>query len=580
MSFSVFYAVRFSPAPELGEWLNVAVVGEGINERKAGVIVCDSMERIATAFGDEAVERVKAICTDLTHLVAETVSAYDRGEVTQPIPSAMRDQALSLSFSEQIMVFDGPFEEALAAIAKKYLAPPEYEADALTMQENLSEEEAEGESDVAKIANALQDKLAKFSKDIFPSTLGKTIEQGHKVFENLVNAPEVTTVLVIGGAGHLGSALLPRILERGERVRLYHPSESGPTVIEIKDPHAPSSIAEIAKRAGVTTESVGAVLNGASERLGVNPKTADKIREIAAKLGLKGETPGVTKLSLDDHVASMRGIDVAVYIPEGVTRTSSSGPMDRLQEAIQFAQSAKDDGVKRFVIATSTTFGDASQEDPNKALHELGDDQFTITILNLGELYGHANATQWFGDLRSKTQTINVLTAKAVLSGTVDVEDSNPKPFLHVEDAVESIVAVIDAPVGVVNGQTYSVGSEDQIRTVREIAHLIKLHAPNADFVITACELDSTTLRGDLSKIYDELGFSPTRTLEEGISQTIRALQDGSVSNYMSSKSADPEVRVSAEPGGPVSEIQWERLKITTVEVEHSPLSTDQSIQN
>ena len=60
MSFSVFYAVRFSPAPELGEWLNVAVIGEALSEHKAGLIVTDSLGRIEAAFGTDAVDLVYA----------------------------------------------------------------------------------------------------------------------------------------------------------------------------------------------------------------------------------------------------------------------------------------------------------------------------------------------------------------------------------------------------------------------------------------------------------------------------------------------------------------------------------------
>ena len=411
MSFSAFYAVRFSPAPELGEWLNVAVVGEGISEHKAGIIVTDSMQRIEAAFGADAAERVRGICQDLTHLVAAMASAHDRGETTQPIPTAMKDQALSLSFSEQIVVFEGSFEDALSSIAMKYLSPTEIETSQANQLEVLISErpkaENDRESDLSRIASSIQSRLAKFSREVFPATIAKSLEQGQKAIESMVHGQEVSTVLVIGGAGHLGSALLPRLVNSGKRVRQLDPKESGSAVVEMLHPNVSRgiSIAEVAKKSGVSLGSVTEVLSGATDKLRVSPKTADRIREIANTLGYRADDPGLTSHQSDDVETSMEGVDIVIYIPDGGLEHLATDS-EALSDGKVYAKTAKELGVKRFVFVGSCQPGEKDNSGLEQELHELADDAFTITLLQLGDLYGHASATQWFGDLHDSAGRI------------------------------------------------------------------------------------------------------------------------------------------------------------------------------
>ena len=107
MSVSIFYTVRFSPAPELGEWLNVAVIGECVEEQNAGVAFAGSMDRIASAFGPDAAASVQVLFRDLNGLATSFREAHRRGDPTPPIPHAIRDRALSIHFSEEIVVFEG-----------------------------------------------------------------------------------------------------------------------------------------------------------------------------------------------------------------------------------------------------------------------------------------------------------------------------------------------------------------------------------------------------------------------------------------------------------------------------------------
>ena len=515
MSFSVFYAVRFSPAPELGEWLNVAVVGEAIDDHKAGVVITDSLNRIEAAFGTEAVERVKALCADISSLVDAMKKAYERGEDTQPIPMAMRDQALSLAFSEQIMVFEGSFEEALADIAKKYLSATEEEWDATHQTISQPKTEVDPNKEISRIAGALKDRFAKFSRE--------ALEQGQKAFENIVHSTEPATVLVVGGAGHLGSALLPKVLDSGKKVRLLQSTPQGP-----------------------------------------------KLYEIVKRSGIAGET--VTDMLASDIASSMEGVNIVIFIPEG-------GPEQRAaskNDVVAYAKIAKLQGVKRFVIAGKGWAEHGTSTEWQSAITDISDEKFVITSVQLGELYGHAASTQWFGDLHDESgklqdqTTVNVLTAQALATGKLSISASRAKPYVHVEDAVTAILTVLDAPADIVNGQIYCIGAENQVRTTGEIANLIKRQAPKTEISLLGVEKTDTCEQIGLSKIYEELGFSPVHTLEEGIGQVITALQDGSVSKYVAAVPIDPEVHSTG------SEIIWDNL---TQNPSQTDPPTDQSLK-
>ena len=511
MSFSVFYAVRFSPAPELGEWLNVAVIGEALSEHKAGLIVTDSLGRIEAAFGTDAVDRVLALSADLANLVEAMKKSYERGEEPQPIPMAMRDIALSLAFSEQITVFEGTFEDALADLAKKYLSGSEEEWDAAHQSVTPPKTEVAPNIEMTRIAGALKNRFR------------QALEQTQKALENITNASEPQTVLVVGGAGHLGSALLPKILDSGMRVRLQQSTPEGP-----------------------------------------------KRYDIVKRSGISGET--VTEMLATDIATTMEGVNIVIFIPEG-------GPENRVaskSEAMTYARIAKLQGVKRFIIAGKGWADQTDNSHWQQDLTEIADDKFVITSVQLGELYGHASSTQWFGDLHDESgklhdqTTVNVLTATALANGQLSVTESKAKPYIHVEDAVTSILKVLEAPAEIVNGQIYSAGSESQVRTTGEIARIIKQQAPHTEIIVYGVQDGAAGSPLGLSKIVDELGFSPVHTLEEGISQVITALQDGSVSTYVAGVPPDPEVLTTK------SEIIWDNL---TQSPPQTAPKTDQSIK-
>jgi len=335
------------------------------------------------------------------------------------------------------------------------------------------------------------------------STAWKMLQDQEQVqTPSIVAAADAPTVLVIGGAGYVGSALLPKLLDRGHKVRLLDLFMYG-------------------------EEPVAELLN--HERLEV----------------IRGDFR-----QLDKVVKAMDGVDAVIHIGAIVGDPACALDEDftievNLTATRTIAEVAKARGVKRFIFASTCSVYGASDEildersalNPvslyarskiasEKVLAALNSDQFATTILRFGTVYGLSGRTRF--DL-----VVNLLTAKAIVDGKITVFGADQwRPFVHVDDTAGSILAVLEAPIDVVRGQIFNVGSEDQNKTLGELGAMIQRQVPTAECVYSISDGDRRNYRVRFTKIAQRLNFKPKWTLEAGIAQVIKAFQDGMVTDY------------------------------------------------
>lgn len=571
MNRSEFYAVRFSPAPELGEWLNIAIVGQGISEKNAGIAVTDSMDRIEAAFGQDAVERVKDLCDDLNGLVAEMLAAQKRGEETQPIPTALKDLALSVAFSDRIMVFELKFDEALAMVAKKYLTGPEDIVAGVA--------QAAAQTD---LIGAIQKKF----RELLPPPVPKRTDQAAAG-----RSLRGSTVLLVGDADDLETVLIGELLSQGARVRIFDSSKGAAQVLEIVEAGAKPaiSIKDVANKSGMDLHAVSHVLLGGAGKVQLPKGAIDRIKDVADSLGfqLGNRLPQVA--GHDVVPSDLDGVEAVVYLSEAET------PRAEVHSArMAVIREAKAKGAQRMVLTSTyrvygkgrTPVHEGAPLHPETALGrytaqlesellQFSDEKFGVTTLRFGELYGYPKTgTQVVkAPPAGRPATANALVSRAVLEGKVSVTDTAPLPFLHVEDATRSIIAVLGAPAESVFNQTYNVGAESEHRTFGQIASRVKASLPEASIVIAAAELESGSCLLMFSKLSEHLSFRPQRTVEEGIDSAVAALQ--------AAKASLPPPEPGAggkEVEQPELTIDWNRLGAAKVDAEGQP-TTEQSIR-
>jgi nucleoside-diphosphate-sugar epimerase len=316
----------------------------------------------------------------------------------------------------------------------------------------------------------------------------------------------IRSVCVIGGAGYIGSALLPKLLDKGYRVNLLDLLLYG-------------------------NEPIQEYLN--HPRLKV--MQAD-FRQVDAVVEATRDVDAVI------HLGGIVG-DPACAIDEDLTLEIN------LMATRMIAEVAKGSGVNRFIFAsTCSVYGTSDQKlderselNPvslyarskiasEKVLLKMADESFAPVILRLGTVYGLSGRTRF--DL-----VVNLLTAKAVVDGQITIFGGDQwRPFLHVDDAALALLQALEAPLPAVRDQVFNVGSNEQNYTIRQIGEIIHGIVPAAEVVPVNTDYDPRNYWVSFDKARKTLGFTPQWSVEQGAQQVIQAIQSGKVQDYKDAK--------------------------------------------
>ncbi|HUT89222.1 MAG TPA: SDR family oxidoreductase [Thermoguttaceae bacterium] len=316
------------------------------------------------------------------------------------------------------------------------------------------------------------------------------------------NGGQMRNILVIGGAGYIGSALLPKLLEKGYHVRVLDRFIYGREPIQDLIGHSNLDLVE-------------------------------------------GDFCHVEKV-----VSAMQGMDAVVHLGAIVGDPACEIDHDvtlkvNLTATQMIAQVARASGIRRFVFAsTCSVYGaddeildERSEVKPislygktklaaERGLQGMADKAFVPTILRFGTIYGFSGRTRF--DL-----VVNLLAAKAKVDGQITVYGGNQwRPFVHVDDAALAISQILNAPLALVGNETFNVGSDEQNYTIQQIGELVHKQVFTADLICEDSATDRRNYRVSFRKIRNCLGFRPTWTVEEGIRQVIEAIASGDVEDY------------------------------------------------
>jgi lipopolysaccharide/colanic/teichoic acid biosynthesis glycosyltransferase/nucleoside-diphosphate-sugar epimerase len=316
----------------------------------------------------------------------------------------------------------------------------------------------------------------------------------------------IRNILVIGGAGYIGSILVRKLLQRGYSV----------TVLD-------------------------ALIYG-----------DESIRELYGHPHLefvKGDFRDITKV-----VSTMRGIDAVVHLG-ALVGDPACAINEKLTIEINFAATrmiaevAKGFGVQRFLFSsTCSVYGasdglsrEESELNPvslyartkissEQALLSLAGRRFAPTIVRFATIFGWSPRPRF--DL-----VVNLLTARAMADKTISIMGGQQwRPFLHVADAAEAMVRCLEAPVGLVKGEIFNVGSDRENYQIAQIGELIKRAVPEVAIVTNGEDPDQRNYRVSFQKFSNRVGFTPSKTVAEGIEEMKGHIEKGEVSDYRDTK--------------------------------------------
>lgn len=323
---------------------------------------------------------------------------------------------------------------------------------------------------------------------------GANAEQNEEVREN--------NVLVIGGAGYIGSALVEKLLDLGLHVSVLDAMHFGEEALSRVAGHPNLALIREDFR---HIESLTRAMSGVGSVIHLG--------------GLVGD-PACA-------------VDCDLTVDVNVTATRVIGEI------------AKARGVRRFIFASSCSVYGASDEIVNEesrfnpqslyarskvaseaVLGTLHSEDFSVTCLRFATIYGISGRTRF--DL-----VVNLLCAKAVRDRKITVYGADQwRPFVHVEDVARAIVLTLRAPTRLVAGESFNVGSDAQNYTLGEAADLIQRQVPDAEVISDDTFVDKRNYRVSFAKIRSRLGFEPTWTIERGIEQVVELVRSNQVGDY------------------------------------------------
>lgn len=327
---------------------------------------------------------------------------------------------------------------------------------------------------------------------------------GHLNIEKIDKIRPVNRVLVIGGAGFIGSVLVRTLLSLGYKV----------TVLD-SFMYGVDSLKEIKSNENLT------IIKGDTRRI-------------------EDVTKSVKNVDAVVQLAELVGDPVCIIDPELTQQVNYLGTK-------LIASVCKHFQINRFVYLSSCSVYGASENETlldensplspvslyarmkiecEKALTEMIDDNFSPTILRLATVYGTSHRPRF--DL-----VVNVLSAKAIVDKNITIYGGEQwRPNVHVNDVGQAIIRVLESPLEKVKGNVFNVGSNEQNYKIKEIGLRINKVITDSRITINNKIEDRRNYNVDFTKIKNILGFNPTKQVEDGAKEIKELFISGKIKNY------------------------------------------------
>ena len=316
------------------------------------------------------------------------------------------------------------------------------------------------------------------------------------------------TILVTGGAGYIGSILLRKLLLNNYRVIcLDYLRYGGRSLIDIWD----------------NTDFT-------FYKLDIN--NYSDVANVFRNHNIKGIV----------HLAAIVG-DPACKLEPTLARQTN------LEASINLLESAKQNGVERFIFAsTCSNYGKMKDSDSyvdetsplnpvslyaelkvafeqiliNQNQHQSG---FSPTVLRFATVYGMSPRMRF--DL-----TVNEFTKEIALGRELVVYGENYwRPYCHVTDFSNAILAVLHAPTEKVAYDIFNVGDTTQNYTKKMIVKELYKLLPEMKVKYIKVGEDPRDYRVIFEKIKKAINFRISKTVPEGIKDILSCISLGIISN-------------------------------------------------
>lgn len=317
-------------------------------------------------------------------------------------------------------------------------------------------------------------------------------------------------VLVTGGAGYIGSVLVRKLLANGHQVRAFDSLKFG---------------------------------GDALYDVMLHPNFEFMKGDIRNALDVDTALEGIEGIA---HLAAIVGDPACKKFSDEANETNWNG-------SVNLFNKAEAAGVKRFVFA-STCSNYGKMPDPNSfvvetsalnpvslyaelkvkfekyILEEKKNSTLCATALRFSTVYGFSPRIRF--DL-----TVNEFTRNATIHGQQEIWGQQFwRPYCHVDDLARSVVLVLESPAEKVKSNVYNVGNTEENYTKGMIIKEVCKVVPNVNVVYVESNEDPRDYRVNFDKIKNELGFTITKKVPDGVKEIYTLLKTGIVTDSFAQK--------------------------------------------
>ncbi len=308
-------------------------------------------------------------------------------------------------------------------------------------------------------------------------------------------------VLVVGGAGYLGTVLTQKLLSRGFKVRILDSFIYGRRSLE---PLAGDENLEIIE---------------------------GDLRNIHTCVSSLAETDAVVLLAaiVGDPASKVRPTETIETNVLAAQALASASKLHHINRFL-YASTCSVYGIGADLLDEAAPLNPVSlyartKIESEKIILGMGDEYFSPTILRMGTLYGYSPRMRF--DL-----VVNTMSMKSFVDKKIQVFGGRQwRPLLGVEDAAEVYVRCLESNLQAVGNQIFNVGSDEQNYQIDQVAEMIGSALGGIPIVRDGSNLDARDYRVSFSKLNEALGFTPLQTIDGSARTIFEKLQSGVVRN-------------------------------------------------
>jgi nucleoside-diphosphate-sugar epimerase len=313
-------------------------------------------------------------------------------------------------------------------------------------------------------------------------------------------------ILITGGAGYLGSTLVPKLLSSGHEVRvLDHLAHGGEPLL------------------GVWCLPGFEFIHG----------------DIRDRTMLQSALAGCEAVV---HLAAIVGDPACARQPDEARAINLEGSLALIEES----QRAK---VRRFVFAsTCSNYGkmnganqyvDEESELRPVSLYAETKVAIEMELLRSGRQNGWCPTPLRFSTIYGVSPrmrfdlTVNEFTMQILTKKRLKVfGEQFWRPYIHVTDAARAIELVLHSREETVGGCVFNVGATDQNFQKLQLVEMLRPYAPDAFIEFVHKAEDPRDYRVSFARIHRLLGYSIERTIVQGIAEIAQLVRGNIITDY------------------------------------------------